>query len=94
MLVDTSNREPPALVVCGTSVTKARSASSTGTLSTRQGRVFAARPRSISQTSPRDGLGGIAASFRRVAETARPRQITGYGETGVDVATARARIRS
>ena len=41
------------LVVWGTSVTRARSASSTGTLSTNAGRTFAARPKSTSQTSPR-----------------------------------------
>jgi hypothetical protein len=42
-------------VVCGTTVTRARSSSALGTPSTRQGRIFAARPRSTSQTSPRRG---------------------------------------
>ncbi len=57
--MDTSKREPRVLVVCGTSVVSARSASPTETFKIRQGRVLAAMPRSTSHTSPRDGLGGI-----------------------------------
>lgn len=50
----TSNRVPRRLVVCGTTVTRARS-SAPGTPRIAQGRIFAARPRSTSQTSPRRG---------------------------------------
>jgi hypothetical protein len=51
----TSKRVPRALVVCATAVAKARSSSRTATLKTRQGRTFAAIPRSTRQTSPRSG---------------------------------------
>lgn len=50
---DTSYRVPRRLVVCGTTVTSARSSSALGAPSTKQGRIFAAKPRSTSQTSPR-----------------------------------------
>jgi hypothetical protein len=50
-----SNRDWRGLVVCGTSVTKARSLSSAGMLMTSAGRTFAAMPRSTNQTSPRRG---------------------------------------
>lgn len=59
-LIDTSKRDPRVLVVCGTSVASARSASQAGTFKIRQGRVLATMPRSTSHTSPRDGLGGIS----------------------------------
>jgi hypothetical protein len=49
----TSNREDRMLVVCGTIVTSDRSWSSAAMLRTTAGRVFAARPKSTSQTSPR-----------------------------------------
>ncbi len=51
----TSKRDPRTLVVCGTSVTMARSLPSPGTLMTRQDLTFAVIPRSTSQTSPRGG---------------------------------------
>lgn len=50
-----SNRDCRGLVVWGTRVTSDRSSPMKGTLRTRQGRTFAARPRSVSQTSPRRG---------------------------------------
>ena len=53
--IATSNRNPRTLVVRGTMVTRARSVSAAGTLSTRQGRTFATIPRSTSHTSPRIG---------------------------------------
>lgn len=48
-----SKRDCRGLVVCGTSVTSARSVSSAGMLTTSAGRTFAAMPRSTNQTSPR-----------------------------------------
>jgi hypothetical protein len=52
----TSNCEPRSVVVCKTTVAKARSVSVKGTLRTRTGRTFATMPQSNNQTSPR--LGG------------------------------------
>jgi len=49
----TSYRMPRRLVVCGTRVSSDRSSSALGAPRTRQGRIFAAKPRSTSQTSPR-----------------------------------------
>jgi len=57
-VVDTSKREPRVLVVCGSSVASARSASPLETFQIRPGRVLAAMPRSTNHTLPRDGLGG------------------------------------
>src|SRR2546427_3460326 len=51
----TSKRVPRTLVVWETSVTSARSWSNAGILSTRQGRTFAANPKSTIHTSPRRG---------------------------------------
>jgi hypothetical protein len=48
-----SHREPRRLVVCMTMVTRARSSSPYGTLSTTTGRTFSAMPQSDIQTSPR-----------------------------------------
>ncbi len=53
-----SNGEPRRVVVCGTTVMRARSWSPKAVLTTRAGRVLPARPKSMSQTSPRRG-GGI-----------------------------------
>src|SRR5262249_49814353 len=44
-------------VVCGTTVMSERSRSPKATLTTRAGRVLPAMPKSISQTSPRRGVG-------------------------------------
>ena len=49
-------------VVCGTRVISARSVSPIRVLTTRQGRTFAVRPRSTSQTSPRRDI-SLAFSF-------------------------------
>jgi hypothetical protein len=51
----TSNLEFRVLVVCGIRVTKARSCSKAGTLNTKQGRTFAAIPKSTNHTSPLRG---------------------------------------
>lgn len=51
-----SNPDWRTLVVCGTSVTNARSLSVGGTLSTNAGRTFAVMPRSTSHTSPRAAI--------------------------------------
>jgi hypothetical protein len=50
-----SKGAPRTWVVCGTTVTIARSASPYGTLKTTMGRVLAVAPRSNNQTSPRQG---------------------------------------
>lgn len=52
-----SKGEPRKLVVWGTTVMRERSWSPKGTLTTSAGRVLPARPKSISQTSPRRGVG-------------------------------------
>src|SRR5205823_3597979 len=52
----TSHSEPRKLVVCMMTVAMARSASPNGTLMTRTGRTFSARPQSHCQTSPRLGI--------------------------------------
>lgn len=51
-----SNPDCRVLVVCGTNVTNARSASVGGTLRTNAGRTFAVMPKSTSQTSPRTAM--------------------------------------
>src|SRR5215475_5312163 len=55
VLISTSKRDPRWLVVCGTSVTRARSSSCAGMLRKRHGRILAANPMSTSHTSPRFG---------------------------------------
>lgn len=52
-----SNGEPRKVVVCGTTVMRDRSLSPKATLTTTAGRVLPAKPKSISQTSPRRGVG-------------------------------------
>ena len=61
-----SNLDWRTLVVCGTRVTNARSASVGGTLMTNAGRTFAVMPKSTSHTSPRAAMSLTGFAFVEV----------------------------
>ena len=81
--VFTSNLQSRRLVVCGTRVTKARSVSLGGTLSTRAGRILAARPSSTIQTSPlAGGLNGPSSRAGPVPGTPDQRPRAAHHRSG------------
>lgn len=65
-LIAVSNPDSRTLVVCGTSVINARSASVGGTLITNAGRTFAVMPKSTSHTSPRAAMSLTGFAFVEV----------------------------
>jgi hypothetical protein len=95
-----TNRDWRGLVVCGTMVTRARSVSAAGTLTTNAGRTFAAMPRSTSQTSPRRATiiqWTRADRARQTADRRRredPRLVAGHAATRLHDGQAAPSLRS